>query len=572
MTSQSPDWPRCGVLDPGSELDAASWERFFDHSTALLGILDQGGVIRRANASLAAASGEPVTSLVGRAFLTLLDSADHGTVTGQLDRLANGAGHAGFEARLAQVSPVGAERWVEWLLLKDDTAGLMLLSGRVVTAEKQLAARLAVSEERQAYLLRLSDAMRALESADDVLRVATRMLVEQLGLSRSLYAEVVSQPPRTYIEIRAEYAEPGLATLAGRYRVDATALATPLNEPLRAGQTLVVTDATTDPRHSQAERAANAAIDIAALVAVPLVKGGDLRAILGAYQREPRAWTADEVRLIEATAERTWAELERARAELERAEAHRATERALLAREEFLSIAAHELRNPVTAVKIAGEMMARAASLGRLDQRRLERFAVAIVEASNRLTRLTNDLLDGARLRAGRLSIEREPSDLGDLVREEVRRRFLPASDHQASLVIDEVVLSVDPDRIRQVIDNLLDNAIKYAPAGGTIAVRLSRSAEGVRFSVRDDGIGIPPEMLEAIFEPFGRADNASQRHLPGMGLGLYICRRIVEAHGGRLWAESAGEGQGATLSFVLPWKNDETKDGEPATPNTGGG
>ncbi|HLI50398.1 MAG TPA: PAS domain-containing protein, partial [Thermomicrobiaceae bacterium] len=189
MTNQTPDWPRCGVVEPAPELDAAGWARFFDRSAGLLGILDQAGVIRRVNASLADAVGDPATALVGRAFLTLLDPADQDAAKRRLDRIGDD-GRAGFDARLAPRSPTGTEHWVEWLVLEDPSAGLMFLSGREVTAEKQLAARLSVSEARQAYLLRLSDAMRALESADEVLQTATRMLAEQLRLNRALYAEV----------------------------------------------------------------------------------------------------------------------------------------------------------------------------------------------------------------------------------------------------------------------------------------------------------------------------------------------------------------------------------------------
>ena len=100
---------------------------------------------------------------------------------------------------------------------------------------------------------------------------------------------------------------------------------------------------------------------------------------------------------------------------------------------------------------------------------------------------------------------------------------------------------------------NLLDNAVKYSPDGGTIHVELTSEPDGTWLRVRDEGIGLPPDALEAIFLPFGRAGNATARHLPGMGLGLHICRSIVEQHGGRVWAESAGEGLGATVVIVLP-------------------
>jgi signal transduction histidine kinase len=103
------------------------------------------------------------------------------------------------------------------------------------------------------------------------------------------------------------------------------------------------------------------------------------------------------------------------------------------------------------------------------------------------------------------------------------------------------------------VLTNLLDNARKYSPDGGIIGLTLARAGDDAVLSVRDSGIGLPPDAADSIFHPFGRALNATSRNLPGMGLGLYICRNIVERHGGRIVAESAGEGQGTTITVTLP-------------------
>jgi signal transduction histidine kinase len=134
------------------------------------------------------------------------------------------------------------------------------------------------------------------------------------------------------------------------------------------------------------------------------------------------------------------------------------------------------------------------------------------------------------------------------------------------------LLVNGDSGRLEQVLDNMLSNAVKYTPAGGEITVRLGEVLPGSSFdttstrppwapdarggivlTVTDTGIGMPLGEQERIFEPFGRATNATQYGMPGMGLGLYICRLIVEAHGGRMWAESAGEGQGTTVGVWLP-------------------
>jgi signal transduction histidine kinase len=113
--------------------------------------------------------------------------------------------------------------------------------------------------------------------------------------------------------------------------------------------------------------------------------------------------------------------------------------------------------------------------------------------------------------------------------------------------------VDADAGRVEQVVENLLSNAIKYSPAGGPVEVQLAQDAGSALVKVRDYGIGLPPGVENAIFEPFGRAPNAAARNLPGLGLGLYICRRIVELHGGRIVAESEGDGFGTTFRFWLP-------------------
>jgi two-component system, OmpR family, sensor kinase len=115
------------------------------------------------------------------------------------------------------------------------------------------------------------------------------------------------------------------------------------------------------------------------------------------------------------------------------------------------------------------------------------------------------------------------------------------------------VWVDADVGRLEQVLENLLSNAVKYSPAGGAVEITLTPAPAGTTLAVQDTGIGLPDGTAERIFEPFGRAPNAAARNLPGLGLGLYICRNIVELHGGRIWAESAGDGHGATLRVWLP-------------------
>ena len=161
-----------------------------------------------------------------------------------------------------------------------------------------------------------------------------------------------------------------------------------------------------------------------------------------------------------------------------------------------------------------------------------------------------------ARLRGGQLPLALATLDPAALVGEAVARaREGLGERHRLTLDVAEGLSPVvaDAARLEQVLANLLDNAAKYSPEGGAIAVTVRPAGGGVQIGVRDEGIGLPTGSAEAIFAPFGRAANAERRRLPGLGLGLYISRGIVTRHGGQLWAESAGEGRGTTFHLWLP-------------------
>lgn len=250
------------------------------------------------------------------------------------------------------------------------------------------------------------------------------------------------------------------------------------------------------------------------------------------------------------------AEAERERLLTAERAAREAAEEAVRARDTFLSIAAHELRTPLTGLKGGAQLLLRRQARGQLDPERLAAGLDDLNRAIDRLTALTDDLLDVTRLRTGQLPLVPRPLDLAALAGEALHRAHDRADDgHRLILEAppDLPLVLADVVRIEQVFTNLVDNAVKYSPVGGTIAVTLRAAHDGVAVSVRDAGIGFPPGMTEAIFAPFGRAENAVASNLPGMGLGLYICRNIVERHGGWMRAESAGEGRGTTVTFWLP-------------------
>ena len=227
-------------------------------------------------------------------------------------------------------------------------------------------------------------------------------------------------------------------------------------------------------------------------------------------------------------------------------------------KDEFIGVAAHELRNPLAVLKGFAEMLVYQTARGKGAQLApWQREALEEIDtATSRLDKLTEDLLDVTRLQAGRLVLSRSPNDLVALTRHMVTQRQMTTRQHTFSLdtAHTSLVVEVDRARIEQVLTNLLSNAIKYSPQGGPIELAIREEVEphAALVSIRDRGIGIPVGQQAHIFGRFVRAENARASEITGTGLGLFLSRELVERHGGRLWFEST-EGVGSTFFMALP-------------------
>ena len=220
-------------------------------------------------------------------------------------------------------------------------------------------------------------------------------------------------------------------------------------------------------------------------------------------------------------------------------------------KDELLSVLGHELRTPLTSIR---------GSLGLLDggvlgplSPRGQRMIEIAVSNTDRLIRLLNDVLDVERMQAGRLVLELQPHSAGDLIELAVAEMRGLAERANVRLTVGAVdgVIEADADRIVQVLTNLLSNAIKFSGAGAEVQVSAVAHGNQVRFSIADQGRGIPADKLEAIFDRFQQVDASDARVKGGTGLGLTICKSIVEQHGGQVWAESR-LGYGSTFHVSL--------------------
>ncbi len=310
-----------------------------------------------------------------------------------------------------------------------------------------------------------------------------------------------------------------------------------------------------DARHLELLRG----VGIGSHVVAPLVARG---AIIGAlsFVRAPDRAPFDDADLL--TGEDV---ARRAAVSIDNATLYRAAQEAARTSDEFMAIASHELRTPLAVVQghwdLLQRMLARAtAGDDAFEPERFQRSLDRLGSGISQLRRLTDELLDVSRLRHTPLAVAVESVDLGQLVRVAVADS--PAAS-RVELAVSDAPLqgNWDPDRLRQVVDNLLANAAKYAPDGSPIEVSLASVGRVARLTVTDHGIGVPDDDREAIFTPFGRAHNAAAGRYPGLGLGLSVSREIVVQMGGRIWVESGGEGAGSTFSVELPTNEPSPED-----------
>lgn len=395
-------------------------------------------------------------------------------------------------------------------------------------------------------LLRLDDAVRPLAKPENVVFTSARLLGGHLDVNRCVYAFVESD--QDTFTITGNYTS-GANSAVGRYtfhQFGAECL-----RQLREGKPYVVEDCRVDPRIERADLAAYEALSIRALICAPILKSGRLVATMGVQTVEPRSWLPEEVDLVQRVASRCWESIERARVERERKSLLESAEAANRAKDEFLAMLGHELRNPLAPIATALHLMKLRDGLAS------ERERTVIERQVKHLTRLVDDLLDVSRIARGRVELNSEVVELCAVVMRaiEVASPLLEQRAHTLTVDVPREGLPVlgDSERLVQVVGNLLTNAGKYTPPGGRIQLSGAEEDGFVVLGVRDNGMGMSKEMQSHAFELFIQSAQPIDRAHGGLGLGLAIVRNLVERHGGTVSASSDGPGKGSEFIVRLP-------------------
>lgn len=317
---------------------------------------------------------------------------------------------------------------------------------------------------------------------------------------------------------------------------------------LRTGRSELITEITperlSEVAGGEEEREALETLEPGSMLLVPLTARGRVLGVITMATGPDRRYAPEDQAMAEELARRAGVALDNARL-------HEEAREAVRARDEFLSVASHELKTPLTTVQIHVQMLLRSIRRGDADPLVVARKLGSAEEQVRRLGKLMDELLDTSRITAGRLELDRRPVRLDELVREVVTRHEdeLALAGIELHTHMDRVDGSWDRGRMEQVITNLLSNAIKYA-ASAPVEITLTRVHRRAVLAVRDHGAGIPREDQARIFDRFQRATTG--RPHAGLGLGLFIVRQIVAAHGGTIQVVSE-PGSGSTFIVVLP-------------------
>ncbi len=314
------------------------------------------------------------------------------------------------------------------------------------------------------------------------------------------------------------------------------------------GQPVLISDAAEKPGLLSPRETADG---VRMVTGVPIKSKDTVLGVLGVFSKRPITLNREEVQLLTAIGQQIGVAIENIQL-AEKASQVKLLEESDRLRAELIANVSHELRTPLGLIKIFCTTLQREDV--DFDPETQKEFLQDIEAETERLEKLVNNLLNLSRIQEGQLRLDKQPADVGALVQNSVKDMSAHFSEHQIvkNLPDEPLVAVIDSRYIEQVLRNLISNAIKYSPQGGTITIDGYAQDNQLCIQVRDQGIGIAPSDLEKVFERFYRTKNEHTQNIGGVGLGLAVCKGIVEAHNGRIWVESI-PGEGSAFKFILP-------------------
>jgi PAS domain S-box-containing protein len=537
----------------------ARYRAIVEDQTELVCRFRPDGTLTFVNPAYAQYFGRPPEALVGDRFGPTVHPADRERVMAEVGRLSATRPVVTMETR--SVAGAGTVRWTQWITraLSAENGQIVEIQavGRDITDRKRAELALERSTRdleararQQAAVARLGQLALAGADLAALLREATELLCATLGAEfcRVLERTADGQSLLT----RASVGWP-----TGHEPVSVRASSgSQVELVLRTREPVIIEDVAADGRFSDA--AEFTARGIVSGMSVVIHGGAGPYGTLAVHTTRRRAFTTDDVNFLQSIANILADAAARGRAEADRAEllahaqeARVAAEQANRAKDEFLAMLSHELRNPLAAIVNASRL---------LEQRgepadRTAHLGAIVARQSEHLARMVDDLLDVSRLASGKIVLRREPVDLKQVVERAtaVLREAGRTARHELRVEAGSVFVKGDATRIDQVVFNLLDNALKYTPPGGLVGVEVGRDGDRAMLRVRDTGVGIAPEILPHVFDLFVQAHRSLDRAEGGLGLGLTLVRRLVELHGGTVSVSSSGPGQGSEFLVELP-------------------
>jgi len=542
--------------------------RFFALSVDMLCIAGFDGHFKQLNPSWHDTLGFTDEELKAKPILEFIQPEDREVTAAHLERLKQGAPVVSFDNRC--MCKDGAYRWLGWTASAFVQEGLLYMFVRDITSQKraeeervqlvreQLARTSAESSERRAaFLAEVSTTLAAsLDYRATLARVA-RLAVPFLA---DACIVDISEEDDAVTRLEVALADPAKHGVAAQLKESPPGprSTSPEGKVLRSGEPVIIPEVRPADLEAIAQdgdhRRALEALGPRSLMVAPITaRGRNLGALTFIAAESDRRFGRSDLGLAEDVARRAALAVENARLYKVSQEARQAAEAANRAKDEFLATLSHELRTPLS--PILGWV--RLLRSGDLDEAASARGLEVIERNVRAQTQLIEDLLDVSRIITGKLRLEVRPMDLVAVVEAGIEA-VRPAADAKGIRIESRLeplasAMVGDPDRLQQVVWNLVSNAVKFTPRDGRVDVELTRVDSHARVRVRDTGKGIRPTFLPHVFDRLRQADSTSTRAHGGLGIGLAIVRHLVELHGGTVAAESAGEGKGAAFTVELP-------------------